>query len=137
MTSPHLGGTARRQVGRTPPISPASAASARSSPKTTVGTGDRWVLSNAIDDRLGWMPHPEYRVLRILFRYAGEDCKAWPGQTRIATACGCSQPTVSRRLCRLVKWDILEVVRRGHKGSRKAGEYRIRAPSEWPRARPD
>lgn len=137
MTSPNLGGTARRQVGRTPRETPASPASARSSPKTTAGAGDRWTLFNAIVDDLAWLPDRESRVLVVLFRHAGEDGKAWPGQRRIAAKCGCSQSTVSRRLRRLVEWDILEVVRRGHKGSRKAGEYRIRAPSRWPRTRPD
>ncbi len=136
MTSPQLGGTARRQVGRTPRETSVSPASARSSPKTTTGAGDRWALLNAIVERLGWMPHPEHRVLMVLFRHADPTGKAYPGQTGIARACGVDRAHVSRWLGRLVGWGVVEIVRRGHKGGRKAAEYRIRPPSEWPTEKP-
>lgn len=97
---------------------------------------DRWTLSNAIDDQLGWMPDGEHRVLRVLFRHADKNGKAWPGQTGIAASCGCHQGSVSRRLKRLAKWGILEIVRRGHFKSLKAAEYRIRPPTKWPRDHP-
>ena len=83
------------------------------------------------------MPDGEYRVLRILVCHADKTRRAWPGQTRIAEACGRNRGTVSRRLDRLVKWGIVEVVRRGHFGSRKAAEYRIRPQSDWPTSFPD
>jgi len=126
--------TAGRAVGVPPPI-------ANTKPKTSGrrrrgDSGDRWTLSNAIDDRLGWMPHPEYRVLRVLFRHADPTGKAWPGQTGIGRLCGLDRGHVSRLLDRLVRWGVVEVVRRGHKGSRKAAEYRIRPPSEWPTEKP-
>jgi hypothetical protein len=135
MTGPQYEGTARRQVGRTPRETPVSPASARLSSKAS-GAGDRWRLFNAIVDDLAWLPDGEYRVLLVLFRYAGEEGRAWPGQLRIATACECNRGTVSRRLARLARWGIIEVVRRGHKGSKKAAEYRIRLPSRWPTEKP-
>jgi len=98
--------------------------------------GDRWALLNAIVEQLGWMPHPEHRVLMVLFRHADAGRKAWPGQTGIARACGVDRAHVSRWLDRLVGWGVVEIVRRGHKGSRKAAEYRIRPPSEWPTEKP-
>ncbi len=126
--------TAERAVGVPPPID-------NTKPNTSGGrrrgdSGDRWTLSNAIDDRLGWMPHPEYRVLRVLFRHADPNGVAWPGQSGIGRSCGLDRSVVSRRLERLVGWGVVEVVRRGHKGSRKAAAYRIRPPSEWPTKKP-
>ena len=110
----------------------------RRTPETekTNRPSNRWDLSNAIDDRLGWMPHPEYRVLRVLFRHIGTTGKAWPGQTRIAGACGLNRGHVSRLLNRLERWGVVEVPRRGHMKSRKAAEYRIRSPSKWPTEKP-
>ena len=131
MTSTPTQGTATRATGIPEP--PANSRSKKPDKQTR---GDRWSLSNSIDDRLGWMPHPEYRVLRVLFRHADPTGKAWPGQTGIARACGIDRAHVSRWLARLVGWGVIEVVRRGHKGSRKAAEYRIRPPSEWPPEKP-
>jgi hypothetical protein len=137
MTSPHSGGTARRQVGRTPRETPASPASDRASPKTTTDAGDRWSLSNAIDDRLGWMPPRDRLVLRVLFKHANAKTGlTYPSTTTIGRAVGVHRAHVSRLLGRLVRWGVIEVVRRGHKGSRKAAEYRIRLPSEWPTEKP-
>ena len=79
---------------------------------------------------------PEYRVLRVLFRHIGTTGKAWPGQTRIAGACGLNRGHVSRLLNRLERWGVVEVPRRGHMKSRKAAEYRIRPPSKWPTEKP-
>ncbi len=50
---------------------------------SSVNQGDDWggrppVVLNAIVERLGWMPHPEYRVLGVLFRHADATGKAWP-----------------------------------------------------------
>ncbi len=134
MTGEPPQGSAIRAVGLPPPID-------KTKRKTTGrrrrgDSGDRWALSNAIDDRLGWMPHPEYRVLRVLFRHADPTGKAWPGQSGIGRSCGLDRGHVSRLLGRLVRWGVVEVVRRGHKGSRKAAEYRIRPPSEWPTEEP-
>ncbi len=136
MTKGPNNGTAVRQVGRRPlggeSDVPRRGQAGRAAPPRV----DRWKLSNAIDDRLDWMPHPEYRVLRVLFRHADATGKAWPGQTGIGRSCGIERSHVSRCLGRLVRWGVIEVVRRGHKGSRKAGVYRIRSPSQWPTARP-
>ena len=118
--------TAKIQIGR-------SSSAAAIKPTETSG---RWALSNAIDDQLGWMPHAEYRVLRILWRHIGTTGKAWPGQTRIAASCGMNRGHVSRLLHRLERWGVIEVVRRGHMKSRKAAEYRIRPPSDWPTEKP-
>ena len=131
--------TAERVVGVPPPIDKAkhkTPASARGLPKTATGAGDRWTLLNAIVERLGWMPHPEHRVLMVLFRHADRTGKAYPGQTGIGRLCGLDRGHVSRLLDRLVGWGVVEVVRRGHKGSRNAAEYRIRPPSEWPTEKP-
>ena len=129
-------GTVGRAEGIPPKQSPASASHKGHTPRRGVrgnrGYGDRWSLLNAIVDRLDWMPDGERLVLFVLFRHADANGKAWPGQTRIANAIGCHQTTVSRRLKRLGGWGVLEVVRRGHKGSRKAGELRIKPPAEWP-----
>ena len=110
----------------------------RRTPETekTNRPSNRWKLSNAIDDRLGWMPNPEYRVLRVLFRYAGPTSKAWPGGTRIANACPFKPRRANRLLQQLERWGVIENVRRGHKGSQKAGEWRIRPPSTWPTEKP-
>ena len=118
--------TVRKQIGRSKPREQ----------KPERATSTRWACSNAIDDQLGWMPHPEYRVLRILWRHVGTTGKAWPGQTRIAVACGMNRGHVSRLLLQLERWGIIEVARRGHMKSRKATEYRIQPPSDWPTEKP-
>jgi hypothetical protein len=134
-------GTVGRAEGIPPKQSPSPASHKGHTPRRGVrgnrGHGDRWSLLNAIVDRLGWMPDGERLVLLVLFRHADANGKAWPGQTRIANAVGCDRSTVSRRLDRLVRWGMVEIVRRGHRGSRKAAEYRIRPPAEWPKELPD
>ena len=134
MTLERSRGTAFRTVGIPPPPSNGQSAAGVTPGKT--GGGHRMPTSNAIDDHLGWMPHSEYRVLRILWRHIGTTGKAWPGQTRIAASCGMNRAHVSRLLLRLERWGVIEVVRRGHMKSRKAAEYRIRPPSDWPTERP-
>ena len=127
-------GTAARTMGIPPP--PSNGQAAAKAVRAQPPAGDRWALSNAIDDRLGWMPNPEYRVLRVLFRYAGPTSKAWPGGTRIANACPFKPRRANRLLQQLKRWGVIENVRRGHKGSQKAGEWRIRPPSTWPTEKP-
>ena len=119
--------SAKKQVGR----------SQAKQTRKRVKIPERWELSNAIDDRLGWMPHPEHRVLRILFRHANRNAReAWPGQTKIAKSCGSDRANVSRWLGRLANWGVIDIVRHGHKGSRLASVYRIRKPSDWPTQKP-
>lgn len=133
MSSDSFKGTATRAVGEPPPID--KTGSKANAPQQG-DSGDRWRLGNAIDDHLGWLPHPEYRVLRVLFRHADATGKAWPGQSRIAKACGLNRGHVSRLLSLLVGRGMIEVVRRGHKESRKATVYRLRPPSQWPTKMP-
>ena len=111
----------------------------RRTPETekTNRPSNRWSLVNAINQRLGWMPDAEHRVLHALARYADSTNQAWPGQSRLAIDCGCHRTTVSRRIDRLVDWGVIEVVRRGHMGSRIAAVHRIRPPGKWPRGLPD
>ena len=129
-------GTVGRAEGIPPKQSPSPASHKGHTPRRGVrgnrGYGDRWSLLNAIVDRLDWMPDGERLVLFVLFRHADANGKAWPGQTRIANAIGCHQTTGSRRLEHLVGWGVLEVVRRGHKGSRKAGVLLKKPRAEWP-----
>ena len=119
--------TVRKQIGR-------SNAPPKKAAKQSSG---RWELLNAMTDTLGWMPPREHRVLMILFRHADASNASRPGQTRIARSAGCHQTSVSRYLKRLTGWGVLEVVRRGHKGCRKAAVYRITSPDRWPSALPD
>ena len=125
MKKDNSNGTAARATGVPP--------SPKKKPKTRSG---RWELSNAIDDNLGWIPHPEYRVLRTLFRYAGESREAWPSQNIIGRSCGIDRSHVSKCLGRLVSWDVIELVRRGHKGSRQPNVYRINSHPNWKTERP-
>lgn len=127
-------GTAARTIGIPPP--PSNGQAAPKAVRAQPPASDRWTLLNTIIDRLSWMPHPDRLVLLVLFRHADKTGKAWPGQTGIGKSCGIDRSHVSRCLARLVRWGVIEVVRRGHKGSRKASEYRIRSPSHWPSDRP-
>jgi len=127
-------GTAARTIGIPPSSSNGQAApkAVRAQPKA----GDRWALVNAINERLGWMPDANHRVLHALARYANSSKQAWPGQSRLAENCGCHRTTIGRRLRRLIGWGVIEVVRKGHKGSQNAAVYRILPPSRWPTERP-
>lgn len=91
---------------------------------------------NAISDDLGWMPHSDRLVFLVLFRHADKTGKVSPGQSRIAAALGLHRSHVSRLLARLVRWGLINVVRRGHRGDKKPTAYEIRPPSEWPTKSP-
>ena len=119
--------TAQKQVGR-------SQIPKKTAPKQSA---KRWSLLNDAIDHLGWVPDGEHRVFMVLYRFANESREAWPGQTLIARRCRCSQGEVSRRLKWLLEHGLLELVRRGHMGSRTAGVYRIQQPHSWPSAPPD
>ena len=114
--------SARKQVGRS---DPQALARPKSNPT-------RWGILNDGVDRLWWVPDGEFRVFIDVYRFANKSHEAWPGQTRLAELCNCTQGEISRRLKWLVEHGLLEVVRRGHMGSRKAAVYRVRKPQDWP-----
>ena len=114
--------SAQKQIGRSKPqISPR--------PKKT---SPRWEGFNDGVDRLYWVPDGEFRVFIDVYRFANKAQEAWPGQTHLAKLCNCSQGEISRRLKWLVEHELLEIVHRGHMGSRKATVYRVRPPQAWP-----
>ena len=135
MIDEHPRGTADRAVGlpkRTDNTKPKTTGRSRRG-----DAGDRWTLSNAIDKRLGWMPPRDRLVLRVLFMHANAKTgRAFPSTTTIGRAVGVHRAHASRLLKRLVRWDVIEVVRSGEFGNRQAGEYRIRPASEWPTEKP-
>ena len=84
------------------------------------------------------MPDGERIVFLILFEVANAKTgMAELGQSRIAQSAGCSQGTVSRRIGRLVKWNVIKLVRRGSKGNRRAAVYQIRPWQQWSHTMPD
>ena len=143
MTRPHSSGTASRatELASEPTIH---------QPKRDVGDrksrrrGDpdpsscgRFTTLEAIAHRLNWMPDGDRIVFLILFEVANAKTGlAELGQSRIAQSAGCCQGTVSRRIDRLLKWDVIKLVRRGSKGNRRAALFQIRPWQNWPTAMP-
>ena len=100
-------------------------------------SGDRLALSNAIVDRLGWIPDSEHRVLTVMARLADATGKVSRGQTEIGRHSGLNRSQVCRLIQRLVLRGYLELLRRHHTGSKNPNVYRIRPIDLWPIERPD
>ena len=91
----------------------------------------RWELSNAIDCDLGWLKDGDFRVLRVICKYADVHGIAYPSQRTMALACGCGQSTVSKRVKRLTRLGLIRISRRGCFRTKTATRYQIIPIKEW------
>ena len=91
----------------------------------------RWELSNAIDCELGWLKDGDFRVLRVICKYADVYGIAYPSQRTMALACGCEQSTVSKRVNRLARLGLIRVSRTGCFRTKTSARYQIIPRKEW------